>query len=27
LLHLHFDPMPVLALPQAPCIVVVDNAP
>jgi hypothetical protein len=27
LLHLHFDPSPVLALPRAPCIVIVDNAP
>jgi hypothetical protein len=27
LLHLHFDPMPILALPRAPCIVVMDNAP
>jgi len=26
LLHLHLDPSPVLALPRAPCIVVMDNA-
>jgi hypothetical protein len=27
LLHLHFDPSRVLALPRAPCIVIMDNAP